>query len=51
MAAYPKELKKVCQQEFNIKWTELKKEEGLEDKVAALLREMKRVELKNKRSL
>ena len=51
VAAYPKKSKQVCQQEFNVKWTELKKGEGLEDKVAALLRELKSVELKNKGSL
>eukprot|EP00731_Ephydatia_muelleri_P028149 Em0019g1022a len=32
VAAYPKKSKQVCQQEFNVKWTELKKGEGLEDK-------------------
>ena len=51
LAAYPKKSKQICQQEFNVKWTELKKGEGLEDKVAALLRELKSVELKNKGSL
>ena len=50
-AAYPKKSKQVCQLEFNVKWTELKKGEGLEDKVAALLWEWKSVELKNKGSL
>ena len=30
VAAYPKKSKQVCQQEFNVKWTELKKGEGLE---------------------
>ena len=36
VAAYPKKSKLVCQQEFNVRWTELKKEEGysLEDKEA-----------------
>ena len=29
VAAYPKKSKQVCQQEFNVKWTELKKGEGL----------------------
>ena len=51
MAAYPKKSKQICQQEFNVNWTELKKGEGLEDKVVALLRELKSVELKNKGSL
>ena len=45
MAAYPKKSKQICQQEFNVEWTELKKGEGLEDKVVALLRELKSVEL------
>ena len=45
VAAYPKKSKQICQQEFNVKWTELKKGEGLEDKVVA---ELKSVELKNK---
>ena len=26
IAAYPKKSKQVCQQEFNVKWTELKKD-------------------------
>ena len=34
-----------------MKWTELKKGEGLEDKVVALLRKLKSVELINKGSL
>ena len=50
VAAYPKKSKQVCQQEFNVNWTELNKGEGLEDKVAALLRKLKSVELKNKGS-
>ena len=51
MAAYPKKSKQVCQLEVKVKWTELKKGEGLEDKVVALLWELKSVELKNKGSL
>ena len=50
VVAYPKKSKQVCQQEFNVKWTELKKGEGLEDKVVVFLRELKSVELKNKGS-
>ena len=48
VAAYPKKSKQVCQQEFNVKWTGLKKGEGLEDKVVALLWELKSVELKTR---
>ena len=50
VAAYPMKSKQVCQQEFNVNWTELNKGEGLEDKVAALLRKLQSVELKNKES-
>ena len=41
----------IHRSQSNVKWTELKKGGGLEDKVAAFLRELKSVELKNKGSL